>query len=395
MYYYWGDGCPVCADQEDFLAALTAQYSDLRIVSRELWLRRDHHASFRAMASAHGIRASSVPTIFLGGEAFVGDSPALRRRLEARIEYCLAGDCPDSGSMTAPTARGAATTTPSLTLPLIGTVDLAVQPLVASTVLIALIDGFNPCSLWVLTVLLALVIHSRSRRRVLLVGLSFLVTTAAVYGLFIAGVFSMLAFVVYLGWVQWIVGLMALGFGLVNVKDYFWFQRGLSLTIPASQKPGIYRRMRGLLDPGHSTATLVGATILMALGVALVELPCTAGFPVIWSGLVAERAPGFMTFIGLLALYLLLYLLIELILFIGALRTLSVARFEERHGRILKLFGGMIMLALGLTLLVAPELMNRLDATLLVFASAFLAAGLTLLAHRMFRARAQSPDGSL
>lgn len=381
MYVFWGVGCPHCDAQKPFLRELEARYPGLRVQEMEVAADTRHHALFEDMAAAHGIPAQSVPTVFVGGRAWVGDSPDLRRQIEAQVAFCSRNPCADpwAGVDGRSLDEGRDYT---LTLPWLGGVDLSLQPLVMSTALIALVDGFNPCSLWVLTVLLALVIHSGSRRRVLVVGLTFLITTAAVYGLFVVGVFGVLSYVAYLGPVQVVVALFALTFALVNIKDYFWFQKGLSFTIADEHKPGLYRSIRGLMESGRSGLALVAATFVMALGIALVELPCTAGFPVIWSGLVAEHYPGAWGFAGLLALYLLLYLLIELMVFAGALATLRIRRFEEVHGRVLKLVGGLIMLALALVLLFDPQRMNRLDAALGVFLGAVAAALLVMLVHR-------------
>src|SRR5690606_26919507 len=74
-----------------------------------------------------------------------------------------------------------------LDLPLIGRVDLDLQSIAIGTALIAFVDGFNPCSMWVLSMLLALTLHTGSRRKVLLIGLVFLTVTAVIYALFIAG----------------------------------------------------------------------------------------------------------------------------------------------------------------------------------------------------------------
>jgi cytochrome c biogenesis protein CcdA/thiol-disulfide isomerase/thioredoxin len=369
LYLFWGQGCPHCEDQLPFIAGLERDYPALTVYRHEVWRDREHRALFHDMARAHGLRPGSVPMLFVGGRAWVGDSPAIRREVEAAVLGCISSGCPDPRHLLAP--AGTAPRQPAaLRVPLLGELDLALQPLLLSTLLIGLVDGVNPCSLWVLTVLLALVLHSGSRRRVAIVGVTFLTTTALIYGLFIVGVFGMLSYVAWLGWVQVGVALFALLVGAVNIKDYFWFQRGLSLTIAPHHKPAIFARIRGLMDPGHSTLSLMAATALMAAGISLVELPCTAGFPVIWSGLVLEAQPGLLVFAALLGLYLFLYLLIELAVLGVALTTLSMTRLEERHGRNLKLLGGMVMLALGLALLLAPGLMNELAGSLLVFGAA-------------------------
>ena len=385
VYVFSSDRCPHCQAQEPFLRALAEGDERVELEIFNIRTQAEHRELFRDMARRHGVEAGSVPSVFVGGAAWVGDSAQIRHRIEARIAACLESGCVDSRLASAAQAGrdevsdGAAE---MIDLPGFGRVDLSVQPLVVSTALIAFVDGFNPCSLWVLTILLALVIHSGSRRRILLVGLTYLATTALIYGLFISGVFGLLGFVTHAHWVHALVALLALVFAVVNIKDYFWFQRGLSFTIDERHKPGIFRRIRGLMDPGRSPRALIGATIIMAAGISFIELPCTAGFPVIWTGILAGHEVTTLAFVALLALYLLIYLGIELVIFLVALTTLRIDRFEERHGRILKLIGGLIMLALALVLLVRPALMQSITGTLGVFGFAVGAALLVLLAHR-------------
>jgi cytochrome c biogenesis protein CcdA len=346
----------------------------------------EHRGLLRVMAAAHDVRPGSVPMIFLGGEVWTGDSRQIRTEIAARVTACLAEGCPDSralaesGAGTAGIPLNEADAT--ISLPLLGTVNLSVQPLLLSTFLIAFVDGFNPCSIWVLTMLLALVLHSGSRRRVMLVGLTFLFTTALIYGMFIAGVFSVLAFAAYLPWIYWVVALFALTFGVVNIKDYFWFRRGLSFTIDDKHKPGIFKGFRDLMSTSRSPPALVGATVLMAGGIALIELPCTAGFPVIWSGLVRAHDVSWIEFMALLSVYLLVYLMIELVIFTIAVVKLRIDRFQEHHGRNLKLVGGVIMVALAVVLLVAPEMMSQVGPALGIFAFAFALTGLIIVTHR-------------
>ena len=363
---FWGDGCPHCAAQKPFLHDLEQRYPELELRLFEIYRTDAHHARFIEMALAHGVEPGSVPTAFLGGRAWVGDSPQVRRELEQTLQARIAAL--GAAADTNPSPLTALNERNTVDIPLVGHIDLAMQPLIVTTVLIAFIDGLNPCSLWVLMLLLGLVIHSRSRSRIALVGITFLSTTALIYGAFIAGVFGVLSYVLYLHWVQWLVAAFALTFGLVNVKDYFWFRTGPSFTIAESHKPGIYRGMRKLLSPQLTGFALFFATIVMASGIALVELPCTAGFPVLWSGILAERGITGVAFLGLLAIYLFVYLFIELVIFFVALITLRMGRFEESHGRNLKLIGGLIMVALAGILLVDPGLMNDIGTTLLVFA---------------------------
>jgi hypothetical protein len=269
-----------------------------------------------------------------------------------------------------------------LDVPLVGMVDLDDYSLVVSTLLIGFIDGVNPCSLWVLTLLLAIVISSGSRRRTVAIGLTFLGVAGVVYALAIVGMFSAFAVIGYAFWVRVAVAAIATVFAVVNTKDYFWYKQGLSFTIADEQKPGIYHGIRPLMRPDMTGVALVGATATMAAGVTLVELPCTVGLPLLWTKLISSHEVSTAMFAFLLALYMLMCALDELVVFIMAVVTLRAVKMKERGGRILKLVGGTVMLALALVLLVKPTLMDSVRSSVIVFGAAGAVALLVLVVHR-------------
>lgn len=251
-------------------------------------------------------------------------------------------------------------------IPIVGW-EVAVEelPVFLSTIIIALIDGFNPCSLWVLTVLIGLVIHT-GNKRVVAVGVTFLTVTAVVYGLFISGVITIMQYVMYLDFIYVGVAVFAFGFATVCIKDFFAFGTWKSLQIPDEYKIKIRRKLRTVVQE-DSLLTTMGATAILATGVALVELPCTAGLPVVWSNVVATHDPATEIYALLVLTYVLFYLLIELVIFAVAVTTLSEIRYTKTHGRVLKLFAGMIMLSLGASLLVDPHLLHDPVMTVIIF----------------------------
>jgi len=406
VYFFWGEGCPYCEMQKPFLEELANRYPEVVIKSYEVYNNLDNRLIFFEMSAAAGFDPQGVPTTFIGNRHWTGFSEQISHEMEAKVVSCIESPCPDPGqgipgtgveprepepteepvieTPTAPIIDPPGEEEPHIiSIPLIGDINLDAQSLAFSTAIIAFVDGFNPCSLWVLSILLALVIHSGSRRRIMLVGGTFLLVTATVYGLFIAGLFTVFAYVSFLGWIQILVALLALSFALINIKDYFWYKEGVSLTISDKHKPKIYKDIRSIMSGEKSTFALIAATVVMALGIALVELPCTAGFPVLWSNLVSTQGVTTSTFTMLLGLYILIYLGLELIIFITAVVTLKPSKMEEKQGRVLKLVGGSVMLALAIVLIVDPDLMNNLGGTLLVFAAAFGGALLVLLLHRV------------
>jgi len=374
---FWGDGCPYCEDLLDALDRLADDLSGFVVDDYEVWYDEDGRDLMFARAAELGVDVQAVPFTVIGEESWVGYSTQIERQIEAAIVGRLPGAPPtevaDDGTR--------------IDVPLVGDVDVAGRSLLLTTVLIAFVDGFNPCSLWVLTVLLALVLHTGSRRRVALIGGTFLLVTTAIYGLFIVGVYSALSFVGALGWIRGVVALFALTFGLINVKDFFWFKVGPSMTISDEHKPGIYRQARALGRPGAALPAVMAGAAVMAAGVALVEIPCTAGFPVIWSDLVATADTSTATFALLLGVYLLVYLFDELLVFGAAVVTMRATKLQERHGRVLKLIGGMVMITIAVTILFAPDMMNTIGGVLLVFLISIAASGAVALADHVFRSR--------
>ncbi|ELY63871.1 hypothetical protein CYV19_01380 [Natronobacterium gregoryi SP2] len=266
-----------------------------------------------------------------------------------------------------------------ISFPILGEIEPEEHSLFVSTLLIGLVDGFNPCSLWVLTVLLGITVHA-GRKKSIVVGLTFLSITAVIYGLFIAGVLSIFAYVSHLDAIRAVVAFFAIVFGIVSIKDFFALGRWVSFSIGDSHKPKIYDRIRTAVYADGMLST-IGATAIMAAGIALVELPCTSGFPLVWSNLVAATEPSTAIYSSLLSLYLLAYLSIELVVFGVAVVTLEKIRYGEPKGRVLKLLAGTVMIALGGALLVEPTILESVQATVLLFAGA---AGITAAVSVVF-----------
>jgi thiol-disulfide isomerase/thioredoxin len=381
-------GCPQCDQIRPHLSALEEKYN-LAITIHDVSQSQEAEI-YDSFKQLYGLEYAAYPVVFVGDYYFIGESAVLRD-LESAILSCKTGGC----ACPAEKIRGMTSSLPgrgdstheavdTLNVPLIGAVEISSMPIWVVTVIIAFLDGFNPCSLWVLTFLLAIVIHTKSRWKIFLVGGTYLLVTSAAYGVFIAGMLNVFLYVAYLWWIRLGVGLIAFFFAIVNIKDYFWYKKGLSFTISDDHKPGIFQKVRNIrkLMGEGSSLTLIWATAAMALGITLVELPCTAGLPVIWTNIVAQQNIGSAMFLGLLGVYLLVYLSIEIIIFLTALFTLKSGKMEEKHGRSLKLLGGVIMLTLALVMVFAPKLMEDVASSLMVFAAAIGFTLIVLYVHR-------------
>jgi cytochrome c biogenesis protein CcdA len=385
---YYGEGCPHCAAEIQFLRdELLPAHPEVAVTAYEVWYDQENLARMVEDSQRLGFEAGVVPVTIVGDEVFVGFGEQTGAQLTAAVERAAEGE-------TAPPAEPLRASG-VLSVPLLGEVDLAGSSLVASTLLIGLVDGINPCSLWVLSVLLALVLHSGSRRRVLAVGSTFLVVTSAMYALYVAGLYTALDYLSGLTWIRVMVAGVAVTFGVLQLLDALAPGRAPSLSIPAQRRPGLYRRMRAVsLQDRGVVATLAG-TVTLAVGVSLLETPCTAGLPLLWTSLLAERQVGTTAALGLFGLYMLVFLVDELVVFAVAVLTLRAAKIQERHGRALKLVAGSLLVTLAVAMLAVPQALQTLGGSLAVFATAaLLAALLALLPAQPRRQRVSSVPSS-
>jgi cytochrome c biogenesis protein CcdA/glutaredoxin len=386
ILYFWGIGCPFCERLKPQLEQLAADYPQVQLRDFEVYYDRANQQRFIETTNKYGIDAHSVPLTFIGERYWIGYREHFPDEMRAELEQLL-GLGTDAARVGEPAAE-------TISVPLVGDINIGTMPLLLTTVLIAFVDGFNPCSIWLLTILLGILLHTRSRRKIIIVGLAFLLTTAAGYGAFMLGLLNVFLYVGYVDWIKIVVGLLALTFAVVNIKDYFWFQQGVSFTISDKHKPGIFKRMRNIIHHDMSTAGMVGATIIMALGVTLVELPCTAGFPVIWSNIAAQQGVSGIEFALLFVIYLAIYLGVEIAILATAVITLKKSVFEEKHGRILKLISGVIMLVLAYGIVFAYDTLSSLGGVLSLFGTAAVMIMLILLIHRIILPRCGISFGS-
>ncbi len=222
------------------------------------------------------------------------------------------------------------------------------------TFLVGLVDGFNPCAMWILVFLLSVLVNIKDRRKILLIAGTFVLVSGIAYFAFMAAWLNVFMLIGVARPVQIVLGILAVLIGVINVKDFFAFKQGLSLSIPESAKPGLYKRVREIVTAKYMTAALAGV-IALAVIVNMVELLCTAGLPALYTQvLTMQEFPVWKNYL-FLALYISAYMLDDAILLGIVVATLSHRRLQEREGRWLKLLSGAVILLLGLVMIFRPD----------------------------------------
>lgn len=336
-------GCPHCEAAKIFLDGLRRELPSLHIALYDIAEDSAARQRLAALAKDRGITTIGVPTFLIGPEVIVGFHSSDTTGAEIRVKLGQNA----AGAISHPSVEGIETGW-------FGRLRVHELGLPLFTVLIGLLDGFNPCAMWVLLFLMSLLVNLQDRRKMALIAGTFVAVSGLFYFAFMAAWLNMFLLIGLSRALQIGLGGIALFTGVVNVKDFFALHRGISLSIPESAKPGLYARIRRILQAEHLTGAVAGVIVLACL-VNTIELLCTAGFPALYTQILTMQQLPTWEYYGYLGLYNLAYILDDSLMVTIAVVTLSRRKLQERAGRWLKLAGGLVMAGLGAVLLLTPE----------------------------------------
>ena len=360
IYLFWTKGCPHCALEKEFLAKLAGRDQQIEVTTFELIEFRDNRELFRKVGEELRANVSGVPFTVVGERYFIGwlDEDSTGALIVQAVAEARRTKAPDV------VARLRAGSTPvvspekkaipeKLPLPWFGEIEKYLS-LGLITVIIGALDGFNPCAMWVLVFLINLLLGMEDRRKMWILGGTFIAASAIIYFLFMTAWLNFLIFVGLIIWVRIAIGLVALSAGFYNLREYFTNRSGVC-KLSATEKR--QRRMARLKEIVHSQKFILalGGLILLACAVNLVELICSAGFPVIYLQILSLTPLPFWQYYLYLVLYIFVFMLDDLIVFVVAMVTLQLLGVGTRYKQVSNLIGGVLMLILGILLILRPE----------------------------------------
>lgn len=344
--YYYTQDCPHCKRATEFFNSFEPQYPEILIKRYNVHQDLDAITRFIELHERHGIERPGVPFIVMCDQYLIGfDEPETTGRM---IEKIL-GLAEISSQATKPVSG-------QIELPVIGSVDVHQYGLPLLTIMIGLIDGFNPCAMWVLLFLLSLLVNLKNRIRIFLVAGVFVLVSGLVYFAFMATWLNFFLIIGFTRLLQVTVGLVAVFIGSVHVKDYFALGKGITLNIPVTAKPGLYARMRDVIYARNLWASLIAVTVL-AIMVNMVELLCTAGLPAVYTQVLTSHELPTIKYYSYLLLYNAAYIFDDALMVGVVVYTLSRSKLQEKTGRILNFISGSVLLVLGICLLFFPQVL--------------------------------------
>jgi len=344
VHFFYHPACPHCKEQMPYNQQLAEEYPAAK------WSYHDtaDPAQNEFMVNeleALGRKQEGVPTTIINGTVIVGfDKESTPQKLRDALSANGAG------------GKNETAQNKTITLPIVGAIDPYAYSLPALAITLGLIDGFNPCAMWVLVYLISITLTLNDKRRLLLVVGTFLFASGALYFLIMAAWLNAFLFVGYIRPVMIAVGAIALYWGITSLRE-FWKNKGeiaCKVDNPGEKKK-LAGEMEALLSSPLSVATFAGL-VALAFTINSIEFVCSSAIPAVFTSVLSLSGVSALEHYFYIFLYVLMYMLDDIVVFslayfaVGGALGSKVASWGHA-------IGAVILIALGIMLLFAPGLL--------------------------------------
>lgn len=373
VYMFWSEGCPHCHKEIEFLSDLVKEKPNVNVEAFEVSKSFKNASLFAEVGKYLGADTRGVPFTVIGSQTFSGFGSAETTGVAFRdaIEKVEKGEDEDIlsdlfeeddiGEDQRPVQEDSEEQTKreliipeELDLPILGDTDPKSLSLPALTFFIALVDGFNPCAMWVLLFLISLLLGFKDRRRMWILGLTFIAASAFVYFLFMAAWLNFFLFFGFIIWIRIIVGAVALIFAYKSIRSFVQDRDGGCEVTKDEKRVETLQKIKTIAQKKNLLPAM-GGIILLAFAINLIEAVCSAGLPAIYTQILTMNDLSKTQYYMYIIFYQIVFMLDDMLVFIIAMVTLRSVGIESKYARWTKLIGGLVMLVIGLLLLFKPE----------------------------------------
>ncbi|MBU0731831.1 hypothetical protein KKC88_03045 [Patescibacteria group bacterium] len=374
IYLFHGDGCPHCAELKAYIEnQLIPEYPEVNLIEYEVWYDQNNASFYLEFAEAYGIDPGSVPKLFIGDKVVEGylSETSTGTEIENHIISYQNTEYPDplekvkkfqetdlpAGAEQAEEGSSGEGEDKIISYPLLGEINLSQLPLPALTVALGILDGFNPCAMWVLIFLIGLLLQTKDRKKMWIIGGTFLITSGLVYYFFMAAWLNIFLFVRFLFVTRIIIGIIAIVAGTISIKDFFKYRKGECKVTHGKSRSKTMNRIKGLITPKAILPGTLAGIIGLAFTVNLVELFCSAGLPAIFTSILSLSDLTTWEYYAYIGVYVIFFMIDDFIVFLIAMLTLQLVGFTGKFARWSNLIGGILILLIGLIFIFKPDLL--------------------------------------
>jgi len=370
IYLFYSETCNHCKNEIKLLNELSKEYENIAIHKYEI-SKDDNYQKLTEISELFETKVTGVPFTIVGTEIFKGYNPeSSKSKLVTAIKYFskygykdIAGEYLKNPNLpTYPinenniSFEDFSEETENIKIGTIfGTINTKGLSLPLISVLIGLVDGFNPCAMWVLLFLISMLIGMKDKKRMWILGLTFILTSTLIYLLFMLTWLNLANLLVSITWIRVILGIIAIIGAIINIKGYIKTRKTNGCTIVNDKKRNkTFAKIKKFTQEKNFFLAIAGI-ITLAISVNIVELACSAGLPVMFIEILSINNLSIFEEGLYIFLYIFFFMIDDVIVFFIAMRTMQLTGVSTKYGKLSKIVGGILLLLIGILLIFKPE----------------------------------------
>ncbi|MBR4178659.1 MAG: hypothetical protein IKR57_04870 [Bacilli bacterium] len=363
LYLFYGAECPHCAALEKFLDVYLNENKDLHLYKYEVWHNDDNVKKYDEINKILGETSNSIPYLIIGKSSVSGyNEKYTPDRIKETVNYyrnvkfkdevgIYLGVVEDNGEED----DSEKYKNDEIDIPIIGKKRIKDVSILLSSIVIGLVDGFNPCAMWILLFLISMLLGMKDKKRRLTLGITFLVASALVYFLFLLAWLDLAVFLNKIIYIRLAIAMIAIIFGTVSIVRFLNRKKDDGCEVVDSKnRRRIINSIKKIVKEKSFILALLGV-VLLAVSVNVIELLCSLGLPVMFSEILALNEVPKISRIIYSLVYVFFFLIDDIIIFIIAMKTLEIKAISNKFGKYSHLIGGLIMLLIGILMIYKPE----------------------------------------
>jgi glutaredoxin len=363
LYLFYSKDCPHCAAEKKELANIQKQYPYLNIYTYEITYNEKNNKLLSNVETIFNINVTHVPFTVIGEKYYTGYSSAIKKKMVNTINNYMNSNYEDAtGEMLGlleskyvnnGNGQNSDKDDGIFTIPILGEINAKDISLPLISIFIGLIDGFNPCAMWVLLFLIGMLINMEDKKKSWWIGITFLVTSALVYLFFMLALLSVTMYIGNIIYIRYLIALVALIGGILSFKSGIKKETGCEV-IDDKKRKKLVNQIKNIVKQQKFTLAILGVVIL-AISVNMIDALCSAGLPMIFMQILAFNYLSLFEYIIYIFLYLLFFLIIDITIFVIAMKTLNVKVISNKFGKLSHIIGGIILITIAILMILKPS----------------------------------------
>lgn len=391
IHLFYGNGCPHCAAEEEFLSDYLKDRTDVKLYKYEIWYDSHNQELLSKVQKEMGTtNKNGVPFTVIGKKTIVGYADGVTdEQIKDAINYYLNNDYRDyAGEITgkvkkaevkedttkdesktedkkenkiekADDIKDSNQTDENVTVPVLGKINAKKVSLPILAVVLGFVDGFNPCAMWILIFLITMLFNMKDRKKMWILGLTFILTSGIVYLMFMLAWLNLATFISKIAFIRLLIAVIALVVGLINVYKYIDSLKKKDEGCDVVDKKDRKKIMEKIISITHEKKFIIAllGIMVLAASVNIIELMCSIGIPLLFTQILAMNNLSTFSYMIYMFIYIFFFLIDDIVIFVISMVTLKVTGLSTKYTKYSHLVGGIIMLIIGLLLIIKPELL--------------------------------------